>query len=135
MLFIKESCKMIGREVHKNKSSNSDSLKSFLPLMIISMKKKQIYQLIPFRDTADQKILKSDQKRSTPGHTQSKVVVIDVIIPWWPFPCKKKLRFWLAFFQNIDNQRILQSNWTKHNCPHPTMIIILFQPTVSRSIK
>ena len=39
---------------------------------------KQWYQLISSRDTDDQRILESDQPKSTSGHTQPTVVALNV---------------------------------------------------------
>ena len=87
------------------------------------------------RNIDDQKILQSELKRGTTGHTQPKVVISDAAFPWWLTSCKK-LRYHLIPCRDIDNddnfaknlhtknlrdcripsrdtddQRILQSDW------------------------
>ena len=141
---------------------------------------RQRYQLIPSKNIADQRMLKSDRARRIPDHTQTNVIVLDAtfprwLSPWkksktsicsflwycwsenpaiwlkvrhnWPGPTKndrlrsylclmrylslpKKLRYHLIPSRDIDNQRILLSDWTSGTTGHiqlksylPLMII------------
>ena len=58
--------------------TKNGSLRCYLPLIIISI------QLIPLRDTDDQRILQFDWTRCKPCQSQSEVVVQDLKI-WSPF--------------------------------------------------
>ena len=42
---------------------------------------RQRYQLFPSRDTDDQRILESDSSKTTPGHIQAEVVVLNATFP------------------------------------------------------
>ena len=43
---------------------------------------RQRYQPIPSRDIDDQRILGSDWPKGKPGHTQPRLVILNVTFPW-----------------------------------------------------
>ena len=57
--MIKESCNLIGQEAEMDTSNE----KCYLPLMVISMKEKTEYWLIPSREIDGQRILEFDWLR------------------------------------------------------------------------
>ena len=71
-------------------------------------------RLISFRDIDDQNILQFDWSRGRSSLDQPKVVVSDAAFLWWVTPCKKKkLRYHSFLSRDFDDQRILQSEWTR----------------------
>ena len=46
-----------------------------------------------------------------PGHTKPNIVVSHLTIPWWISPCRKSKKLMLTS-RDVDDQRILQSDWT-----------------------
>ena len=90
---------------------------------------RQRYQLFPFRDINDQRILESDWSQCIPGHTQSRAVVLDATFPWWLSPCKKwntpiasfKFYCWSKnpsiWMRDIIGQKQLKSNSLKCYLP------------------
>ena len=71
--------------------TRSSSLRCCFPLMTNFMHKKLRYQLILFKEIDDQKILLSGRMRGITGHTQPKVVVLNVTFPWSLTPWIKNL--------------------------------------------
>ena len=53
--------------------------------------KKHYDGFIFSKDIDDQRILQSDWKRNTTGHTQPKVVVSDAAFAWWLSPSMQKI--------------------------------------------
>ena len=106
------------------------------------------YHLLLTSDADNDRILESDWTKCTPGHTQTRVTVLDAIFPSWLYPCKK-LKISIVYFQfycwsnnpsiwldernnrphstnydhfilstDIDHRNILQLNWTRVTIDH-----------------
>ena len=74
--------------------------------------------MIPSRDIKDQKILKSNWMRGTPGHTQRKVVITVPSLNNY-LQAKKQLRYQLTFSQNVDKKNPAIS-LERHHWAHTT---------------
>ena len=97
ILLIKESCYMIGLETKLTKPNHQ-------PKVVVSAATFK-WWLTPCKK-------KLDWTKGTPGNIQPKVLISGVTFPRWLSPCKK-LRYQLTLSRNIDDQRIMQSDWTK----------------------
>lgn len=73
------------------------------------------YTLIPSRETEDQRILEPNGTKSTPGLNQAK---IEMLTSCGDYRYAKNQRYGFAFYSDIANQIMLQSNRKKSTLGH-----------------
>ena len=96
--------------------------------------KKASYKFISSRYINDQKVLQSDWTRGKTSHTQPKLLVSNATFPWWLFPCNVKITIWrhhLILSRDIDEQRILQSDWIRSTLCHSLYKVVVSDATFS----
>ena len=93
-------------------TTKSDSLQCYLPLMTNSMKKLR-NQIILFKEIVDERIQQSNLTRSLTDHTQHKSGSLKCYLTLMTHCMHKKLKHKVILSQDIDNQRIIQSDCMK----------------------
>ena len=116
ILLIKESCNLIRQDEQLTKGG---ILRSYIPLMIVSMYKQLRYQSIPSWDIGNSRILQSDWTRTNQNISLSPSFS-------WQLSAGKKLRYQFIPSKNTDDQRILQSDWLR------VFLVITEEPDYSK---
>ena len=96
--------------------------------------KESIEILVFLHGVSHQGRVAPDWRSDATGHTRSIVEVSDPHFSWWLPPCKKSYflkNVWLMPSRDIDDQRILQYDWTRHTTGHIQPKVVVSNPSFS----
>ena len=114
ILMIKEFCNLIGWKIQPAHLSKRDSL-IWSPWWLFSCRKSnRLVDSLKIYWWSNIPAIWLNERHNWPHW---KLLVSDAAFPWWLTPCKK-LGYHLIHSRDIDDQRILQSDWTKGTTGH-----------------
>ena len=96
--------------------------------------KESIEILVFLHGVSHQGRVAPDWRSDATGHTRPIVEVSDPHFSWWLPPCKKSYflkNVWLMPSRDIDDQRILQYDWTRHTTGHIQPKVVVSNPSFS----